>query len=59
MWVDNKAHGKGVFTYKDTDVYDGNWENNSVFLFFCGILFLKGEWVRNTEGNGSIIQWIF
>lgn len=27
-WRDDKAHGKGKFTYPDGDVYEGEWEND-------------------------------
>jgi len=28
MWANDMKNGRGIFTYTNKDLYDGNWLNN-------------------------------
>jgi hypothetical protein len=59
MWIKNFENGYGVFTWSDTDRYEGNWKDGwrtgkGKYFYESGTVY-EGNFIDNiAEGNGSI-----
>jgi len=59
MWVDNKMHGEGTYTYKSSgDIYSGAWEDSKKhgagrYEFGADFSIFNGTWANGQITSGS------